>query len=616
MAQTTAPYPPPVPRTAPVGDADVDAVGDRLSPQQLLLGVGAVLVVAAGAASLATTGDTVGQLVLGTLAVTATVLSVLAARRPLRATEETLAAAALVLAALLVRALDLPGSSGGVGPGVSALGYLVLAGGFLALSRVVRTTHTWPLAAWTAVQLAAASWLSGSSLVAPVPTSVLLATAIVGLGTAVTVRSQVAVLTLVSALVWWVFGAFSGLRVAWDVGGLPSAVAATTLVAAGLALAATEYRPQLRPWIGPRLVVPLVAGGVMGLGIGGALRTIGPVGVQWAGHAGLLLAVGVAAVASRRTISVFRPLGLTTATTLTAMSVVEQLFDGRWSALSLLLLMAAAVAALVAVRQPVDRPGSLPVVVGCLAGAVALQSAAGTLPVPVASAMIVVIALGALVGTFLARDLDEEHPLALAAGTTAVAALLMATGAGAWGWLAAELVVWGLAVIVFGEATEDSTARWSGVAAVVGGCWTGAATGGVDLLEAYTLPLAIGLLAGWGRQLATGPSRPTFGPGLLTAAAPSVTAAVLAPSLTRLMLVIVIATVVMAAAARLGVRAPFEVAGASLTVLSLGLLVRALPWPALIGLAVAGALLIFVGAGYEERRMQLRSLAARLSQMR
>jgi hypothetical protein len=147
----------------------------------------------------------------------------------------------------------------------------------------------------------------------------------------------------------------------------------------------------------------------------------------------------------------------------------------------------------------------------------------------------------------------------------------------------------------------------------VAAAWTAAALGDASVLEAWTLPLAAGLLLAAGPRLLDGPSWPAWGPGLVVASAPSTGAAVLLPGALRPALVLGVAAVAMALSARLQVRAPLFTGAVTAVALAVGLALLALPRSLAWALAV-GTVLLAVGA-----RRELRPVAgfgARLSELR
>src|SRR4051794_24727381 len=148
-------------------------IRDRARPAQVLLGVGAVLLVTAGAAVAATYGGIAARVLLLALAVTAATFSLRAARSGLRASEGTLAASAAGLA--------LAGSSiGGVALDGAPVTAGLLAAGFLVLHRFAPATATWPLVSWGALQLAVLRVLD--VVPAGLRTELYLSVALVGLG--------------------------------------------------------------------------------------------------------------------------------------------------------------------------------------------------------------------------------------------------------------------------------------------------------------------------------------------------------------------------------------------------------------------------------------------------
>jgi hypothetical protein len=118
------------------------------------------------------------------------------------------------------------------------------------------------------------------------------------------------------------------------------------------------------------------------------------------------------------------------------------------------------------------------------------------------------------------------------------------------------------------------------------------------VLEAWTLPLAAGLLLAAGRGLVSGPSWPAFGPGLLAAAVPSAVAAVVEPGTARPVAVLVTAAVVVVVAPVAGVRAPLLVGAGTAVAVAIGLAAVALPWP-LAAAVATGMALLAVGARRE-----------------
>jgi hypothetical protein len=255
--------------------------------------------------------------------------------------------------------------------------------------------------------------------------------------------------------------------------------------------------------------------------------------------------------------------------------------------------------------RPEDRPATVPTVVGCLTGAVLCAAAAGQVsPAAGAGLLTGLYAAGLLTAARLAgqahRPTVVAAAVAAAAGVVllavrrdldALAVLLAVQGAAAigWGWVTARP----------GPAAPPSAAWRIGAAQLTVAAEVAAYDSGLRVLEAFTLPLAAGLLLGAGPRLLRGPSWPAWGPGLLVAAVPSTLLAVLAPGSTRPVVVLVVAAAGMVAAGVLGVRAPLTVGAGSAVAVALGLAVGALLWP-LAGVLAIGAVLLVVGARREE----------------
>jgi hypothetical protein len=582
----------------------------------VLLGTGAVAVVAAGAASL-TAGGPVGRGLVAVLAVVAAAAALSAGWRSLRATEEVLAGSAAALA--LIAAF---GASGPTRVAVVAvLAALLLGLGWVGgLRREDESAAAWPVSAWAAAQIAALTALDGVPFGSTPHVAAVIGTALTGLLLAGTGRRSVAVVALATTAPWWVVGVLEGLGLVWaeETDGASGALGAGLLVAAAAALLAVRSRAILHSLMGPRPAVPVLSGLVAGAGVAGALSGAGPVGVPATGYLGLGLAALVAWKASPERSSVLRPAGLTTATTLTALAVAQLLLDRRWPALALLLLAAALPALLVAARQPVDRPGALPVAVGCLAGSVLLADVGGVLTPGTAGLLLIALAVGSLLAaTLLAvtllRDDRSEPPLAV---TGTVIGLVALAVPGEWSSSAPQLAVLGAALTGYGTLAERDGARAAGCAALVGAAWLTAAGADVTVPEAWTLPAAAGLLLYAGRRLVDAPSWSGWGPGLVTGFAPSATLAVLEPDLGRVLLVVVAATLATTLATWREVQAPLVVGAVSLVVVAVGRLVDVLPWSGLFAVAVAGTLLLAVGALYERRRQQALDALAHVADMR
>ena len=222
--------------------------------------------------------------------------------------------------------------------------------------------------------------------------------------------------------------------------------------------------------------------------------------------------------------------------------------------------------------------------------------------------------MASLGGATWLRDHPSEGPLAATGAVVGLVALLVP---GHLETAAPQLAVLGAALTGYGTYAGRDGARAAGCTALVGAAWLTAGSAGATVPEGWTLPVAAALLLYAGRGLADAPSWSSWGPGLLTAFAPSVTLTVLEPDIRRVLLVVLAATVTTVLATRgEGVQAPFVVGAGSLAVVAVGRLVEALPWSGLAAVAVAGALLLAVGARYERRRQQAADVVARVTDMR
>ncbi|WP_369134294.1 SCO7613 C-terminal domain-containing membrane protein [Modestobacter sp. I12A-02662] len=585
-------YPPPVGSlpTPPPAPDDEDGLG-QLTLQQVLLGAGAVALVAAGSASLGPRG----WLLQATLALATAAASLLCGRRGLRASEETLAASAVVLVLISSRAAD------GTSAAVTVLGGLAVA--CLVLGLVRRTSVAWPLSAWVAGQAAVLTALDGWYQTRAMLVGTVLGTALVGLLVTRCARQPLAVLTLATTVPWWLTGVAWGLLLIWRTPELGVAAGiAALVVAAAAGLAWLRARQSLRPLLGPRAAVPVVAGVVAAAAVSGALDAAGRAGTSTSGYLGLAVATVVALTASPQPNAVARPTGLASATALTGLAGARLLATGHWSQLAGLLLAAALPALLVAARQPEDRPGALPVAVGCLTGAVLLTEADGALPVALAGPLLVVLALVALTGAALLRGHRSEVPLAGSAAAVAVVAVIDVARHGDLSPVAVSLAVLGAAGFGYAVLAGRQPARVAGCLALVAAAWLAAADVGTTVPEAYTLPAAVVLSLYAGHGLVDDPSWSTLGPALLTAFAPSTLLTLVDPDTPRVVLVVAGATVAVLVGHRWRLRAPFVVGAVSLVVVAVGRAVAWLPVPGLVALAAAGSALLAAGIRYEAGR--------------
>jgi hypothetical protein len=570
----------------------------------VLLGVGAVLLVSAGAATASAYGGWPARLLLLTLAVAAGAFSVRAAWAGLRSSRETLAACAagLAIAASAPGGLSLEGNPVPVA---------VLAVVLLALHWVAPTTAAWPLASWVAAQLAV---LRGLDVVPPtLRTEVFLCVALVGLGVALFGRRVVARAALLTTAPWWLAGVAGGSTGAWADSGAERWLSAGLMIAAACGLLLARLRAELEPLLGPPVVVPVVAGLLAGAAITGAFSSLGSLATTLTGYAGVLIANTAAASLTGWRRGLFLPVALAGGSVMALLCIGQLLADGRWSQLCLLLVLTAVPTVAVAARRKSSRPVALPVAILCLAGAALLALPDGLLG-PVAAALVLTALYGVAMTVGAGLERDARRATARAAAVSAFAAAVLLRAEGERTALAAVLAVQGAFTLswawrtrldpvpVTDEAADrtSATAWRAGAAQLVLACWVAAAAADLAAVEWYTLPAAAGLLIAAGPELEHGASWPAWGPGLLVAAVPSGALAVLTSDGARAVGVLVGAALVMVAGGRFGLRAPLMIGAGTALALGVGFTVRALPWP--LGAAlVVGSVLLAVGMRRERR---------------
>ena len=588
---------------------------DSARPSLLLLVVGAVLVVSAGGTAAAVYGGGSAQVLLLALAAAAAGASAWGSHARLRATEETLAAAAVALA-VLGTDTGTPLLRGSVVPP------LVLAGVFLVLTWLLRRPATWPLAAWLAGQLAALRVLAGTEDGAA-RTVWMLTVALVGLGIAIGARRLVARVALVTTAPWWVAGVVGAVGTAWSADAAARWTSAVLTAVVALELVAARLVRALEPLLGPPRAVPLLAGAVSGAALGGALGAPGPGAVLLAGYTGVLIAAFAAALLTGWVRGLFLPIALAAGGTQVALSVGQLVAGRRWVELVLLLLLTALPCVLVAALRRDDRPVAVPAAVGCLAGAALVAAASGLVSAGVAAVWLGLLYAASL-GTGLALDRETRRATVVTGAVCAALAVVLLVLARDRGVLAVQLAAQGLLSCAWGwhvwhtreprDGEPEGTPAWrAGAAQLVVAAWTTAALADWSVVEAYSLPAALGLLLAAGPRLADGPSWPAWGPGLVVAAVPSVVWVVVAPGSTRPVLVLLVAGAVMGVAAWRAVRAPLLVAAWTAVALALGLSLVALPLP-VAGALVVGVVLLAVGARRE--RNPVAGFGARVAEMR
>jgi hypothetical protein len=390
----TAPPRPPLPYPAPGGreyppPLHPQPLGDRVTPQQLLLGAGVVAVLGS-VLSTFTVGTPAGVVAVSVLLLVAAALGVLAGHAGSPTAGEALAVGSVLAAAALV----VVGARTAPDPELAA-GTLVLfvSVGTGALALVSPQLRTWRVSCWGAAQVAVLVAVRAGDLPSDLLAGALLGVALTGLAIAWFADGVVALSGLLCSVPWWVVGVWVAERAAWS--GERPAVAAllATGAAVGLLVTTHEKVPEL-PLGGA--AVPVLAGLTAGSVVAGAAASTGPQWVLGSGFLGLGLAALVAVAASRGPDWVPRDAGLAAAATLTVLAAVGTARAGNWADLGLLMVTTAAAAVLLSVRDRDTRPSTVPIAVGTVALAVVLLTSEGQVSGAAVGAALVAVAVAAL----------------------------------------------------------------------------------------------------------------------------------------------------------------------------------------------------------------------------
>ncbi len=617
---TWAPAPPPPPAWPAAPPPATPR--PRLSPEQVLLGLGALLVVAAALTFVAVAWTRLGVVFqsLVMLAVTGVLCAASAwtARRGLRATEEALAAAGAALLAVDLAAARWLGLGGVEDLPLRlwwAISCAVLVVVGLLLGRATRTTATWPLVALLAAQPLPLLLLPGDLAGGPAGAAAALGVAAADLLAARTLRRPLAPVALVLAAAAGVAGAVIALVSAVEGPPVESWTATGVLLVAGAAAVALTRVPRPTPLLPAPVPVAGIATATAGLALAASLELTGSAGSPGGTALGLLLlSLAVLAVRVPQLCA-----GLTGGGAALAVTGAAFLSDRPDLRMLVLAMLAAAVpAGLAAVRLPGLRPPATAAALAAPALAVLTARSDGLLDAPLAGLLLAL--LGALAfGVAAARARQpEERACAVAGALVGAGAGLSTADVGAWGQVGVQLGVVGAAALCYAVVAAR---RWVGVVAVadlVAATWI--AVGGAEIRtpEAYTLPAAAGLLLIALPALRDG-ARSWAGEGAAVAVAlvPSALVVVADPTALRLALVVAAALAATVAGTLLHRQAPFVVGAGVLLVVAVGRLAPYAPLlPRWITLGTAGLLLIVVGATYERRRQQAREAVAWVAQMR
>ncbi len=612
----------PPPPLAPPRPSPQPVPRRRLSPQQVLLGLGALLVVAAALAFVAVAWTRLGvafqAAVMSTVTAAACAASALAARRGLRATEEALAAAGAALLAVdlgAARALGLWGADA-VPPRLWAgLSCVAVGGAALLRGLATRSTLTWPLVALLAAQPAAWLLLPADLADGAAGVAVLAATALADLLVVLVLRPVLRPVALVLAALTGGAGALLGVVLAW--GGAPVDSWGATAVLAATAAAAVGLLHRAPPV--PALPAPertaATAAGVAAAALGGSLGQLGVGGAVVAAGLGLvLLTLAAPARAAGPLLG-----GLLAGGTVLSLAGAAVLADAESAGpLALLVLAGAAPAVLAAVGRPRVRPQATAAALAAPALAVLVAHEGGLLD-PVPAGLLLALAGATAYAVAALRTGAPEELAAAVTGTLAgLAAAALAAEAQAWGQVAVDLAVVGAAAGSWAVVSGRRPVAVLAVADLVAAGWIAAAGAEIRTPEVYTLPAAVGLLLLAVPALRAGAaSWAAEGPATAVALLPSALVAVAEPTAVRLAGAVTAAVVLTVAGTLTHRQAPFVVGAGALVLVVLGRLAPYAPLvPRWVTLATAGLVLLVVGATYERRRQQAREAVAWVAQMR
>jgi hypothetical protein len=587
-----------------------------------LLGLGALLVVAAGITFVAVAWNRFGLVFQAGVMVMVTTLacgvSAWTARRGLRATEEALAAAGAALLAVdlgaahalgLFRLADIPLRPWWI------VSCTVVAGVSLALGRLTRTTATWPLAALLAAQPLPFLLLTGELLTGPPGVAVALALAAADLVAGRSLRPALAPVAHVLAGLFAAAGVLGGLATAAAADPGDSWAATGVLAVAGAATLTLDRRFRPRPVARLPELVPGGVGAVLGLALAGSLQAAGGQGWWIATGPGLAL-VTAGVLLARRT---GPAAGLICAGAgLTGVHAWLLTDANRFGALALVVLAATVPSAVAAVRMPVYRTRAVAVALVLPGLATLLGHADGALAAPVAGLLLALLAGVAFALAALRADRPEERVGAVVGAVAGLAAATTSGAVAAWGQVGIQLGIAGVAAGCYALVARRREVQVLAVADLVVASWIAIGGAGVETPEAYTLPAALGLLLLGVPGLRSGASSwAAEGAAVGVALTPSALVAVADPTALRLVLVVAAAVVLTVVGTLLHRQAPFVLGAAALLLVVVGRLSPYAPLlPRWLTLGTAGLVLLVVGATYERRRQQAREAVAWVTQMR
>jgi hypothetical protein len=362
-------------------------------------------------------------------------------------------------------------------------------------------------------------------------------------------------------------------------------------------------------------VVAAAAAGIGGLALTASLTTSGAAGPVVATGTGLLLlsAAALGAGAAPAVRAALRAGG----TALAAAGALVLADHERYGSLSLLALAAGVPALLTAVRVPGVRRVCTAGALLAPAAAALLAREAGWLSAPATGLLLALVAAGGFAAATLRAGAAEEWVCTVVAGGTGAAAGLTTAAVGAWGQVGLQLAVVGVAAGCHALVAHRPLVGVLAVADLVLAGWIAVAGAGITTAEAYTLPAAVGLLVvAWPRLRRGGPSWAAEGAAVGVALVPSTLAVVAAPTALRLVLVVAGAVAMVVVGTVAHRQAPFVLGAGALAFVVVTRLGRYAPLvPTWVSLAIAGLLLLVLGATYEHRLRQAREAVAWVAQM-
>lgn len=616
----------PMPVRAPVtSPARPTPPSRRLSPQQMLLGTGAVLLVSAAIAFTAVAWEGLNLAAQGAILLVLTAIvctsSVSAARRGLRTTGEALAMAGLGLTVVDLVGARVKGLAGLDDIPMRAhvaltLGVVVVLG--LTLSRFAPTTRTWPTGALVAAQpLAFLALPESTRTPVPLVATCLLVTIVNVAGTR-RIKGAPAWAAISFAALWWTVATILGATAAWSETAAES-VLSTMLVGAagGLAVMAVRSLSLHRfAWLVPILDLFVIVAGAMALA--GTLQQADVPGIWTTGVLGLALltAASLLGAPRGRLRCRWRVPSMVAGALLSAVALTQLLAGQHWVEAAGLAALGAFCSAGVAVVNRSIRVPAAVLTAALLAASILLLVADG-LAAERAGWLLALLGASTLGVACVRVGQREGRPLAVTSTMIGLAAVTSTASTLAWGQLALQMSLVGAGLLAYGRVSGARPVLLLGIADLVLAAWIGAAGHSVTTPEVYTLPAVAALLLAAGRGLSTAPSWTVWGAPLLVGLVPSTIVLLDHSAALRLVLVVTVATVCAVLGTLTHRQAPFLIGLAVLLTLAVSELG---PYAALVpgwlSLGTAGIILLGLGATYERRLRQTREAIAWVSGLR